>query len=83
QRAGAAGRTVTLKIKYHDFTVRTRSRTINDLVGDSASLYRVGRDLLHSPVPPPKPVRLLGLSVSNLESDSDRERPDQQLEFFS
>ncbi len=83
KRAGATGRTVTLKIKYHDFVVRTRSRTLSNTVRESGDLYQVGRDLLHTPMPPPRPVRLLGLSVSKLDSAADAEDLDAQLEFFS
>ncbi|MBT8399785.1 MAG: DNA polymerase IV [Rhodothermia bacterium] len=82
ERAGASGRTVTLKIKYHDFVVRTRSRTLPGTVCESADLYRVGRELLHTPMPPPRAVRLLGLSVSKLDSAADSEDPYAQLEFF-
>ena len=83
ERSGAAGRTLTLKIKYHDFVVRTRSRTLSSAVRESRDLYLVGKDLLHTPVPPSRPVRLLGLSVSKLEFDGASEEADRQLRFFS
>lgn len=80
QKAEAFGRTVTLKIKYHDFVVRSRSRTLPSAVNEAEALYRVGRELLHTPLPPERPVRLLGLSVSNLNTDDDSADP--QLDFF-
>lgn len=83
ERSGAAGRTLTLKIKYHDFVVRTRSRTLSSAVRESGELYLVAKGLLHTPTPPSRPVRLLGLSVSNLEFEGSREETDRQLEFFS
>jgi DNA polymerase-4 len=60
------GKTVTLKIKYHDFTLTTRSRTTLSALQAAPDLFKVGRDLLYKPFFPPQPVRLLGLSVSNL-----------------
>ncbi len=80
QKAEAFGRTVTLKIKYHDFVVRSRSRTLPSAVNEAEALYTVGRELLHTPLPPERPVRLLGLSVSNLNENEDTGDP--QLDFF-
>jgi DNA polymerase-4 len=58
------GRTVTLKIKHHDFSVTTRQRTLSDPVDSVEDLLALARWLLHHPEPPRRPVRLLGLSVS-------------------
>ncbi len=59
------GRTVTLKIKHHDFSVTTRQRTLPDQVDSADELMELARWLLHHPEPPTRPVRLLGLTVSN------------------
>jgi DNA polymerase-4 len=64
-RAGHFGRTVTLKIKHHDFSVTTRQRTLPDQVDSAEDLLALARWLLHHPEPPRRPVRLLGLSVSS------------------
>lgn len=63
--AGVAGRTVTLKVKYHDFELTTRSTTVQRDIYEAAELRSIGCLLLRQPIPP-RPVRLLGLSVSNL-----------------
>jgi len=63
--AGHFGRTVTLKIKHHDFSVTTRQRTLSDQVDSAEDLLTLARWLLHHPEPPRRPVRLLGLSVSS------------------
>ena len=63
-----AGRTVTLKIKYHDFTISTRSRTLERDIFSMEDLLSIGCELLRHPFPPPRSVRLLGLTVSNLHS---------------
>lgn len=65
--AESFGRTVTLKIKHHDFTVTTRQRTQADQVHTAEELLELARWLLHTPEPPSRPVRLLGLSVSNFD----------------
>lgn len=63
--AGVAGRTVTLKVKYHDFELTTRSTTVHRDVYEAGELCSIAIRLLRQPAPP-RPVRLLGLSVSNL-----------------
>jgi DNA polymerase IV len=59
------GRTVTLKIKHHDFTVTTRQHTLAARVEDADELMALAAWLLAHPDPPRRPVRLLGLAVSN------------------
>ena len=63
--ADSFGRTVTLKIKHHDFTVTTRQHTLADWVHSAEELIALAAWLLHHPEPPRLPVRLLGLAVSN------------------
>jgi DNA polymerase-4 len=67
QRSGVLGRTVTVKLKYADFQQLTRSRTSLGLITDKLLLERVSRELLASLYPLTKGVRLLGVSLSNLE----------------
>jgi DNA polymerase IV len=59
------GRTVTLKIKHADFTLNSRQHTLADPVHSADELMALARWLLHTPAPPAKPVRLLGLTASN------------------
>lgn len=65
-KAETAGRTVTLKIKYHDFVIRTRSKTLATFIDTEEALFPVIMELLYRPELPEKPVRLLGVGVSNL-----------------
>lgn len=66
RKSGARGKTLTLKIKYADFEIITRSKSLPHYTEDSAwiqdSLLEIlaGEALL-------KPIRLLGASLSNLE----------------
>ena len=65
QKANSYARTVTVKIKYTDFTQVTRSRTMPTLVNDQGELHRISKQLVHSVFPLRLPIRLLGVSVSN------------------
>lgn len=72
-----AGRTVTLKIKYHDFTISSRSRTSGHSLHAAGEILAIGMDLLRTPLPPARAVRLLGLTISNLHLRSDEPEPEQ------
>lgn len=65
EKAGAFGRTVTVKIKYADFQQATRSRSLAGPVTDGETLRRVARDLVGSVYPLRAGVRLLGVTVSS------------------
>ncbi|HEX8037962.1 MAG TPA: DNA polymerase IV [Chryseosolibacter sp.] len=64
-RNGLKGRTVTLKIRYHDFKLATRSRSFSDGIDDRETMYRIACELLESAGAPGRKVRLLGVSLSN------------------
>ena len=66
ERAGNSGRTVTVKVKYADFRQITRSRSVPDAVASRDNLLQVCLELLGPCFPPALPIRLLGVSVSNL-----------------
>src|SRR5215813_13857380 len=63
ETTGARGRTATLKVKFSDFELITRSRSV--AVIDSASdLSSLALELLKQLMPPKKAIRLLGITVS-------------------
>ncbi len=66
ERAEVAGRTVTLKVKYGDFTLITRSRSFAAPVPDKEAFTAVGQALLAALHPLPRGIRLLGLGLHNL-----------------
>jgi DNA polymerase-4 len=73
RRAGLAGRTVTLKVRYADFETLTRSRTMGEATNSARELSAVARALLRE-LAPSRPVRLLGVGASSLErADSPRQ----------
>ena len=66
------GKTLTLKIKYSDFTVQTRSKTVRSYVSEKGAILSIIRELLYQERLK-ESVRLLGISVSNLNNDLDKE----------
>ena len=68
QRTGSLGRTVTLKVKFADFQQITRSRSGVGPVPSQAVLERICRELVEGLFPLAKGVRLLGVSLSNLNT---------------
>ena len=76
------GRTVTLKMKYADFTQITRSRTSNFYIHSAEDLYEQVKYLFEQVDRAEKKVRLLGLTLSNFY-DADVERMhNPQLRLF-
>jgi DNA polymerase-4 len=66
---GARGRTVTLKVKFADFKLISRSRTLVSAMGRRSDLEAVSADLLKALFPMQKAVRLLGVSLSGFAED--------------
>jgi len=73
ETTGARGRTATLKVKFSDFELITRSRSVN-LIDDASSLSGLALELLKLLMPPKKAIRLIGISVSGF---ADGEPEDQ------
>jgi DNA polymerase-4 len=65
-RSGFAGCTITLKLRYSDFTTLTRSRTSDVPLYDAAVIAEIAKDLLRRTEAASRPVRLLGVTASNL-----------------
>ena len=60
------GRTITLKIKYHDFTTQTRSRTLASPTNDHGEIFTQTLELLKKTEAGRCPIRLLGVGLANL-----------------
>jgi DNA polymerase-4 len=75
ERAGVSGRSVTLKVKFADFTLITRSKSFPQAV-DRAAFYATGQALLAGLQPLTKGIRLLGLGLHNL-SEGEQATPAQ------
>jgi DNA polymerase-4 len=63
---GLSGRTVNLKVKYADFQIITRARSLDRPVSGEAEFLEIGASLLRTLLPPVKAIRLLGLGLSSL-----------------
>ncbi len=70
---GVRGRTVTLKLKFDDFRLATRARSLPHPVRGREEFERVAQDLLEAELPLPRPIRLMGLALSNLEQEDEEE----------
>ena len=70
ERAEARGRTVTLKLKYTDFQIMSRARTLDAPITDKAQFAAVSRSLLDEVLPLPLPIRLMGLTLSKLDRET-------------
>src|SRR3954451_10033258 len=73
ERAEIAGRTVTLKVKFGDFTIITRSKSFTAPVPDEQAFAAAGQTLLAALHPLPKGIRLLGLGLHNLTEINNTE----------
>lgn len=69
RRERCAGRTATLKIKYNDFSTASRSLTLSRPTSDARQLYQAAITLLPRTLAGNRPVRLVGITVSNLTAD--------------
>jgi DNA polymerase-4 len=65
------GRTVTLKIRYDDFTTLTRSKTLKSPTCDPVRIADVAKRLLEATEAGARPVRLVGLSIGGLVDEGE------------
>ena len=70
-KKGLSGKTVTLKLRYSDFITITRQTTLREALKDGSEIYQVARKLLLKFRDPKRKIRLIGVSVSSLESEND------------
>ncbi len=75
KRAGIAGRTVVLKLKTHDFKLRTRNRQLADPTRLADRIFQTGLQLLEKEADGTR-YRLLGIGVSDLSDDTRADPPD-------
>ncbi len=77
KRRRLAAHTIQVKVRYGDFTTLTRQLTVEEPVSEPKDIYRLACFLLGRQRLVSRPLRLLGLSASNL-----REPTAQQLTFW-
>lgn len=82
---GLKGRTITLKIKYHDFKQVTRSHSFAEGIDDRDIIYNTAIELLTASDTENKKIRLLGISLSNFGQTITAPEPGEngdQLKLF-
>lgn len=68
KKSDTKGKTVTLKIKYSDFTLQTRSKTIDEFIQQKKDFFPIVKELLYQEKLK-NSVRLLGISFANLNTE--------------
>lgn len=82
QRSGFKGNTLTLKIKFHDFSQKTKSITVPHELVTLSEILPLAKQLLKEIEYATHPIRLIGLSVSNPHDEPLKEKAHwQQLSF--
>jgi DNA polymerase IV len=79
EKTNARGRTITVKIKWADFQISTRSRSTEMTIQTRETLHQLALDLIRSVFPPPKGIRLVGVTLSNFQSQSGSEAAELPL----
>ena len=75
ERSGTKGKTLTLKVKFSDFQQITRSKTIGAWIENRDQITTLYEELLTTFDTSAVKIRLLGLALSNLNHESDKEEP--------
>lgn len=73
--------TLTVKIKFADFTQITRSKTVAEPIIELLLIDELSKELLLEVLKKKVEVRLLGITLSNFEKTPDREQEQLTLEF--
>lgn len=79
QREKLSGRTITLKVRYEDFSTITRSMTMPGAVNQAKALEKTALILLERTEAGVKKIRLMGLSVSNFPENNKTEFVQMEL----
>lgn len=72
-----AGKTVTLKIRYSDFSIQTRSKTVSEFLNTKKEFLPVVKGLLYQEKMKDS-VRLLGISISNLNNEDPKDKESEK-----
>lgn len=74
ETTGSLGRTVTLKVKFFDFEIMSRSKSTETPIGSRDDLDRIAVQLLKATTPLQKAVRLLGVSLLSLQREDNEDK---------
>jgi len=74
------GRTISIKLRYSDFTTHTRSKSLEHFSDDTEEIFKIASDLLKNH-PREQALRLLGISISNLDTVNPENHGQLTLDF--
>jgi DNA polymerase-4 len=77
KKSKIAGKTITLKIKYSDFSLHTRSKTLSYFISDKSLILETAKNLLYQ-APIENSVRLLGISLANLNTENSKKELEEK-----
>lgn len=76
------GKTITIKIKYADFKIITRSKTLPQKITDFYQMWPVAREMMKQIGLSGKPVRLIGFGVGNASDEPVKKQVQLELDLF-
>jgi len=76
------GKTVTLKVKYHNFVSITRSHTLGEAMAEKDKVMQTLQMLMQRTEAGNKPIRLIGLSIAGLSLEAQESGIKQQMGLF-
>ena len=80
KKYNCGGRTITIKLKFSDFSTQTRSKTLLDYISDKEKIIKYSKELLYKDILIDS-VRLIGISLSNLNLKQKKEIFNAQLKL--
>lgn len=82
ERQQTGGQTLTIKIKDANFVIHSKQITGDKFIRDIDEIFLMGKKLFRQLLPEPKPLRLIGLTLSHLDTEKDSASPNiGQIEF--
>src|SRR5690606_34603842 len=79
-KSGFKGKTLTLKVKYSDFRILSKSKTLPDYIQQEQQIHQIGMDLL-AQIPLDAKIRLLGLTIKNNSPTSTEVKPQRYIQL--
>ena len=80
KKSDVAGKTITLKIKYSDFTLKTRGKTLPYFIRTKDVILETAKELLFQEKME-NSVRLLGITLANLNTEDKEHKPQEKKEI--
>jgi DNA polymerase-4 len=81
EKADVKGKTLTLKIKYNDFEVFSKSQSLQHYTSDGDEIKLISMELIKKILPAKKGIRLIGLTLSNLNTEDNPSAHQLTLDF--